>query len=253
MSKVLFWIQIRGVPLYFISENNVRRLAAKIGEFVELEDTAKARGFLRVKVAVNTSNPLTTGCWLPRTNEKESWIEFRYERLQDFCYKCGRIGHSNIECSYEAVKGGMAGYGEWTKAAPVRDFIDFPRPMAINGGERRHAGATRMGSRIEEIQEDDPAQSVGVVKMQKFVPQPYQLQRCVEICGEGGVKDVQVQGIGSNNKRELDGLDKEGGQSSMKKARIEKDTVHANDLMAKQTGSSSRGGGGWPSTAARSP
>ncbi|XP_050145591.1 uncharacterized protein LOC126621231 [Malus sylvestris] len=240
MYKVLFWIQIRGVPLYFISENNVRRLAAKIGEFVELKDTAKARGFLRVKVAVNTSNPLTTGCWLPRTNEKESWIEFRYERLQDFCYKCGRIGHSNIECSYEAVKGGMAGYGEWTKAAPVRDFINFPRPMAINGGERRHAGATRMGSRIEEIPEDDPAQSEGVVTMQKFVPQPYQLQRCMEICGEGGVKAVQVQGISSNNKRELDGLDKEGGQSSMKKVRIEKDTVQAKDLMAKQTGSSSR-------------
>ncbi|KAM2126516.1 hypothetical protein ACFX1R_006525 [Malus domestica] len=96
MQKVLFWIQIRGVPLYFISKDNVRRLAAKIGEFGELEETTKARGFLRVRVAVNTSNPLTTGCWLPRTNEKESWIEFRYERLQDFCYKCGRIGHSNI-------------------------------------------------------------------------------------------------------------------------------------------------------------
>ncbi|KAM2886646.1 hypothetical protein COP2_013705 [Malus domestica] len=71
--------------------------------------------------------------------------------------------------------------------------------------------------------------------MQKF---------CMEISGEGGVKVVQVQGIGSNHKRELDGLEKEGGQSSMKKSRMEKDTVQAKDLMAKQPGSSSRGGGG---------
>ncbi|KAM1553593.1 hypothetical protein TB2_006255 [Malus domestica] len=88
MHIVSFWIQVRGVPLYLCSEENVKRLAMQIGEFQELEDPAKARGFLRVKVAVNTLNPLTTGCWLPRENDKETWIEFRFERLQDFCYKC---------------------------------------------------------------------------------------------------------------------------------------------------------------------
>ncbi|RXI08916.1 hypothetical protein DVH24_023060 [Malus domestica] len=95
-----------------------------------------------VKVEVDTSNPLTTGCWLLRDNNNESWIEFRYERLQDFCYRCGRIGHPNTECTFEVVKCGMAGYREWTKTAPVRDFIKSPRPLAITSGECRHAGAT---------------------------------------------------------------------------------------------------------------
>ena len=63
---------------------------------------------MRVKVAVNTLHPLTTGCWLPRSDDKESWVEFSFERLQDFCYKCGRIGHSNMECNFDAVNGGMA-------------------------------------------------------------------------------------------------------------------------------------------------
>ncbi|KAM1238473.1 hypothetical protein ACFX11_039442 [Malus domestica] len=41
----------------------------------------------------------------------------------------------------------MAGYGEWTKAAHVWDFIDIPRPLAITVGERRHAEVTKVGSR----------------------------------------------------------------------------------------------------------
>ena len=127
MNIVSFWIQIRGVPPYLHSEENAQRLASKIAVFEEFEDPGKARGFLRIKVAVNTLHPLITGCWLPRADENESWVEFSFEMLQDFCYKCGRIGHSNVECNFEPIKGGMAGYGEWTKEAPVWDFIETPK------------------------------------------------------------------------------------------------------------------------------
>ncbi|KAM1238474.1 hypothetical protein ACFX1Q_039168 [Malus domestica] len=105
MNIVPFWIQIKGVSPYINSKENVKRLAVKIGEFADFKDPAKARGFLRVKVAVNTLNLLTTGCWLPRENDNETWIEFRFERLQHFCYKCGKIEHPNTKCSFEAVKG----------------------------------------------------------------------------------------------------------------------------------------------------
>ncbi|KAB2623872.1 hypothetical protein D8674_037825 [Pyrus ussuriensis x Pyrus communis] len=81
MNKISFWIQIRGVPPYLSTEENIKRLASKIGEVKAMEDLAKTRGFLRVKVEVDTGNPLTTGCWLPRGNNNESLIEFRYERL----------------------------------------------------------------------------------------------------------------------------------------------------------------------------
>lgn len=80
------------------------------GEFIELEDPTKGHGFLRVKLNVNTSNRLINGCWLKMENNRDTWVEFRYERLQDFCYRCGRIGHANTECSFEPSKGGVAGY-----------------------------------------------------------------------------------------------------------------------------------------------
>ena len=99
MEMVLFWIQIRGVPPYLSSEKNLRCLASNIGKVEEIEDPRKDRGFLRARVAVDTTKPLTTGCWLPRADNGETWVEVRYERLQDFCYICGRIGHANNDGS----------------------------------------------------------------------------------------------------------------------------------------------------------
>ncbi|KAM1044464.1 hypothetical protein EV2_036592 [Malus domestica] len=62
VETILFWVQIRGVLLFLILEANVRRLATEIKEFMEFKDPSKARGFLRVGVMVNTSEPLITGC-----------------------------------------------------------------------------------------------------------------------------------------------------------------------------------------------
>ncbi|KAM1099000.1 hypothetical protein TB2_005527 [Malus domestica] len=107
------------MPLYLTSEANVRRLAQEIGEFLEFEYPSKARGFLCARIIVNTWNPLTTGCWLPRENNKDTWVEFRYEGLQDFCYCCGRI---------------------------VQDEVVLPRALNVSMGDRMVAGVVRHGS-----------------------------------------------------------------------------------------------------------
>ncbi|KAM2565706.1 hypothetical protein TB1_008299 [Malus domestica] len=62
LELVLFWVQIRGVPLGLSSLANVKRLTQTAGQVMELEDPAKARGFLRVRVLVNTVAPLINGC-----------------------------------------------------------------------------------------------------------------------------------------------------------------------------------------------
>lgn len=59
MNAISFWVQIRGVPPYLSSEKNLRCLASKIGKVETMEDPSKARGFLRVKVEVDTLTPLT--------------------------------------------------------------------------------------------------------------------------------------------------------------------------------------------------
>lgn len=42
--------------------DNVKKLAEEAKEFLELEDVALARGFLRVKILIGTIYPLAVGC-----------------------------------------------------------------------------------------------------------------------------------------------------------------------------------------------
>ncbi|KAM1185626.1 hypothetical protein ACFX2J_014711 [Malus domestica] len=144
LEHVPFWVQIRGIPLCLISLENVRRLTKQVGVFIQMEDPAKARGFLRVRILINAAKPLINGCWLSRENNRDTWVEFRYEILQDFCYRCGRLNHVNLECTFEANTGGEAGFGEWIKAPPVRDVVKASRPLSVGAGIRRKAGAVRV-------------------------------------------------------------------------------------------------------------
>ena len=92
---------------------------------------------------INTGNPLVTGCWLKREPDYESWVEFHYERLQDFCYWCGRIGYAITECTADGNQG-EAIFGDWLKAFPVRDVVENAQPRTMGNGSRRMAGVARV-------------------------------------------------------------------------------------------------------------
>ncbi|KAM1263060.1 hypothetical protein ACFX13_028779 [Malus domestica] len=144
MHLVPFWVQMKGIPPGLCSTENISRLASRCGELLEVEDISKVRGFLRIRVLVDTTKSLASGCWVTRERNNESWVEFQYERLQDFCYNCGKIGHASLECSAPTASGGMAGYGEWTRTSMIRDVHEAPRALNIIQGRRRQAGLSRV-------------------------------------------------------------------------------------------------------------
>lgn len=46
------------------------------------------------------AQPLLTCYFQKRDDGKDSWIQFKFERLLDFCYKCGALDHVTGRCNF---------------------------------------------------------------------------------------------------------------------------------------------------------
>lgn len=77
------------------------------------------------EVLLDIDKPLRRGVKIATGKETSKWVEIKYERLGDFCFYCGRLGHTNRACQFHG-DGEESGttvvyqYGPWWKAAPRR-------------------------------------------------------------------------------------------------------------------------------------
>lgn len=105
---VSFWIHFHNLPRVCFCRKYVVALVNSIGSFeaAKVDENDKLEGeTLRVKVKINCKEPLKRG-----TNVKigfmaeKTWIPITYEKLLDFCYCCGKLGHVIQECDVEGVE-----------------------------------------------------------------------------------------------------------------------------------------------------
>ena len=97
-----FWVQFHGLPIEAFERGNAVILGEQAGEVLMYEDPKADdkinRSFIRVRCLINLDNPLESGFWAPREEKEPTWVSLKYERLQNFCYHCGRIGHDEKVC-----------------------------------------------------------------------------------------------------------------------------------------------------------
>ncbi|KAL5834742.1 hypothetical protein ACOSQ3_014337 [Xanthoceras sorbifolium] len=126
-NKVDFWIQLHNIPLVCMNKRVAKLLAETLGVVVEIPiDTRECWGkFMRVKVGIDITKPLKKGLrvWLSEFNMMVI-VLLRYERLPDFCYACGMIGHTILECmdknaKLAAMESSSLKFGIWLRATPV--------------------------------------------------------------------------------------------------------------------------------------
>lgn len=67
---------------------------------MDVDSDGKASGaFLRARVAIEIDKPLRRRVLLHMSRSKEpKWFAVQYERLPFYCYGCGVLGNSEIEC-----------------------------------------------------------------------------------------------------------------------------------------------------------
>ncbi|KAF4396705.1 hypothetical protein G4B88_029019 [Cannabis sativa] len=103
LEHVNIWVRALGVPYRFFSDDNVIKIANRVGSFV-LADKVRSNGvirsnFLRFRVSLDLAKPLLAGVGLDDEDGKKVWSYFKYEWLPLVCYKCGVIGHEEDACS----------------------------------------------------------------------------------------------------------------------------------------------------------
>lgn len=101
-DRMEIWARIHNLSLGWMNQQQGSRAMSLIGTVIKMDVDAdgKASGaFLRARVAIEIDKPLRRGVLLRMSRlEEPKWFAVQYEKLPFFCYGCGIMGHSEIEC-----------------------------------------------------------------------------------------------------------------------------------------------------------
>ena len=124
-TKIMFWVQIHGLPMRMLDPETAIELGETLGEVSTKETEKEMVGgdFVRVRVKIDVSKPLSRGRRIVLDEDIETWVAFKYEKLTNFCYWCGMVSHEEKECEkWLAGKGSnphkKQEYGAWLRATP---------------------------------------------------------------------------------------------------------------------------------------
>nr|POE94975.1 uncharacterized protein CFP56_51131 [Quercus suber] len=177
-SSIPLWVQIHGLPIEYMSKENVEEVGALVGEVLDVDFTGSGgvcmSKFLRVKVELKVEDPLMSGFFLDRNTQPNLWIRFKYERIAEFCFKCGRLGHLKARCLWadaevQSNSKEPFGFGPWLKAEAASNRAS--RWVEFIAGSNQACDEEDMGRKESVSQEQEESgvhalQDVGIKETQ---------------------------------------------------------------------------------------
>ncbi|XP_008222688.1 PREDICTED: uncharacterized protein LOC103322540 [Prunus mume] len=113
-----FWIQVKGLPLAYITSHSSPIIGRELGGYVVMDQSKKSEcfgNFLRIQAVVDITKPLQSRISLHLDGillEVAIW----HEKLPITCYRCGVISHTELSCHDGPSPGTddlVKPYGKW--------------------------------------------------------------------------------------------------------------------------------------------
>ncbi|CAN1767665.1 hypothetical protein LINPERHAP1_LOCUS10356 [Linum perenne] len=96
-----FWVQVSNLCSGLISEATAKALGNFIGEFISYDEWAAiitGGSIMRFRARLDVREPLKKEKRIKEPRGEVLMEKFRYERLPNFCFICGRVGHIDRHC-----------------------------------------------------------------------------------------------------------------------------------------------------------
>lgn len=126
LTQTEFWVQAHKLPAGFFTEKIAKAIGNSLGTFVRADKKnfdGTWKTFLRVRVLMDVTKPLRRKMKMKREGGDWFWIEFKYERLPNFCFLCGVLGNTERFC-HKLFEGANdeteRPYGPWIRATGRR-------------------------------------------------------------------------------------------------------------------------------------
>ncbi|KAL0877893.1 hypothetical protein Bca101_027599 [Brassica carinata] len=101
LNHIPLWVQIRGIPLEFLTSDMIKYIGDRIGEVLLVDFKPEMVGdvdFVRVQLNWDVSLPLRFQRNFQFYPGLNTLLKFRSERLCGFCEDCGMMTHDSGEC-----------------------------------------------------------------------------------------------------------------------------------------------------------
>ena len=175
-----FWIQIFNLPLMSWTKETGWVIGSSLGNVMEVDvlDSGVHWGkCLRVWVRIDATKKLIRGKRITIEGSESRWVQFKYERLPNFCYRYGLLNHALKDCPASSGNGrtveeGLQ-YGAWLRGDPYGR--SQKESVKYRGNENQGSRSRVAGVRLERTQTQFDVPGEKIVESGNHVPMPLPL------------------------------------------------------------------------------